>query len=253
MKKLWKTTVLCLMAAVLVGGFFLPDLAFRVLDQQSAAVQSEELPLVTLDLTKELTLCQKAQIVTSALTTVSVPESQATQTSTSVLKRTDAFLSEIGARMGKPYDEQLFALDILHAVLFFSQDTDQTALFWEVHAYYNDLDLLFLIDDATLEILQFSLNFSEPNSSEMRQLAACLCDILGEPFEDAHWRKILEGKPISDELGIGEFEEDGDMGEVITDSSPKVFQMTVVENEISYTFQLQYTNYDIVFNIPGSL
>lgn len=256
MKKLLKITAVLLVAAVLAGGFMLPDFIFRFLDQKSSAVKSEELSAVTLDLTKELTLCQKAGIAATEQAYINVPIDQATRTPDEVMLKANNFFSDICIKMNGPHDVSL-NFEFVGTMLFVSQEPNRTAIFWEVHAYYNDVYLHFLIDDSTLSIIRFTWidtsgkSENELISEEMRQLAECVREIIGIQFGNAVWR------PIKDEFVYADIhvqeEQEIDYIENPYITLKETYMMTVVEEGITYNYNMQYNSHEIAFNIRYEL
>lgn len=154
MKIFVKITAILLTLALIAAGFMLPELALDVANSKNAAVNTETLPPVTLNLREDFSLAQKIELA-SSYETVFSQKPKTLSNESDVRKAVVLFLMEL---TGSDDTQSLFpfVFDFIDAGLY--RDAKGNGdIFWQVNIVATDFpfDMILLIDDQTLEVLTF--------------------------------------------------------------------------------------------------
>ncbi len=244
------TRIICIliMTAALAGGMFLPQILFERFDRQNDSIVTEELPAVTLDLTKQLSFCSKASLAASGVKAVQVDSDKTSATDYSALQAAKNFIGELVLRLGATdYVEPDFFES--GAYLYVYPGSKENAVLWEFEGRIEDrLRFRLVLDDETLKVLSIGIFLSDIFEYyidyPMWNLSYSIQQMMEREF-DGKWIPLYDEYKYADNYDDSLYGEvESDSGEVLTQC---VYELQSYEDGKEYSFRMEFNSNELHF------
>ncbi len=242
--------IICIliMTAVLAGGTFLPQILFEQSDRQNDGIVTEELPAVTLDLTKQLSFCSKASLAANGVKTVRVDSDKTSATDHSALQAAENFINELVLRLGI-IDYSGTTLFESGAYLYVYPDSKESAVLWEFDGCVeNMMRFRLVMDDETLKVLSVAIFLNEIFDYyidyPMWNLSYSIQQMIERDF-DGKWT------PLYDEYKYIDNDLEDMYGEVVEGSDGVLthcaLELISYEDGKEYSFRMEFNSNELHF------
>lgn len=163
-----KISGIIFLVAIIVAGFFLPDIVMKHIDKKNKKLTAREFMEVSFTVQEELPLCEKI-IIANSTNKIRLKTDNTKLTKVKAISVAKSYIEKsfTGCYISY-YDVSQDGYKVIATPKVYMQSDNRSIVVWEIHIEYNDaLTFGLIIDDATNSLLSFNYINSNEKFSEL--------------------------------------------------------------------------------------